>query len=280
MAVKTPSPLTGGLAQGLIAYVADQGVGVLDPATGQSTIVAPLPAGAAFRVAGPVWGPEAGVSYPVLYFTIHDDRPAESRNSSGTVPYDWLFRADPFTGAIDALAASQDSSSEGPIGLTANSHYLALSVGCCTSYEVDALDLSQPAGALKVLSRPPTQAAFFTEGTAPGQSGLVAVRAFGTGAWYWLNADPCLPLVMTSYSVVNHLGRNRFAVERRGEAAASGDRSDAEELGDRCPDVAERGELAKIHRFERLARHEDRYVLACMLAVADGGVVAVIGRDE
>ncbi|MDQ2942754.1 MAG: hypothetical protein M3R21_03685 [Candidatus Dormibacteraeota bacterium] len=40
-----------------------------------------------------------------------------------------------------------------------------------------------------MLSKPPNQPAFFTEGTAPGQSGLLAVRAFGTGAWYWLNAD-------------------------------------------------------------------------------------------
>jgi hypothetical protein len=54
---------------------------------------------------------------------------------------------------------------------------------------VDALDLTQPAGALKVLARPPDQPAFFTEGAAPGDSGLIAVRAFGTGAWYWLNAD-------------------------------------------------------------------------------------------
>lgn len=187
--VKSPSPLAGGLAQGLIGYVADKGVGVLDPATGQSTILAPLPAGAAFRVSGPVWGPAPGIAYPVLYFTIHDDRPAEGRTTPGVVPYDWIFRVDPFTGVIDPLAASQDSSSEGPIGLVANSHYLALTVGCCASYEVDALDLTQPPGALKVLSKPPTQAAFFTEGAAPGQSGLLAVRAFGTGAWYWLNAD-------------------------------------------------------------------------------------------
>jgi hypothetical protein len=187
--VSSPSPLNGALAQGLIAYAADQGVGVLDPATGKSTIVAPMPAGAAFRVAGPVWGPAPDVAYPVLYFTIHDDRPAERRTTAGVVPYDWLFRVDPFTGAIDPLAASQDSQSEGPIGLVANSHYVALTVGCCASYEVDALDLTQPLAPLKVLSKPPTQAAFFTEGAAPGQSGLLAVREFGTGAWYWLNAD-------------------------------------------------------------------------------------------
>jgi hypothetical protein len=187
--VKSPTTVTGGLAQGLIGYVADQGVGVLDPATGKSTILAPLPAGAAFRVAGLVWGPAPGLAYPVLYFTVHDDRPAEGRNTPGIVPYDWLFRVDPFTGAIDPLAASQDSQSEGPIGLVANDHYLALTYGCCANYEVDLLDLTKPAGPLKVVSKPPDQAAFFTEGVAPGSSGLIAVRAVGTGAWYWLNAD-------------------------------------------------------------------------------------------
>ncbi|GAC1690876.1 MAG: hypothetical protein PVS2B1_13370 [Candidatus Dormibacteraceae bacterium] len=173
----------------MIGYVGDQGLGVVDPATGKATILAPLPPGAPFRVAGPVWGPEPGVTYPVLYFTLHDDRPAERLRSPGVVPYDWLFRVDPFTGAIDPLAASMDAQSEGPIGLVANSHYVALTVGCCASYEVDALDLTKPLGALKVLSKPPEQTAFFTEGIAPGQSGLIAVRAFGTGSWYWLNAD-------------------------------------------------------------------------------------------
>ena len=186
--VHSPSPLSGALTHGLIAFVADPGVGVLDPGTGKSPIVAPLPAGA-FRVAGPVWGPAPDVSHPVLYFTVHDDRPAESRNSSGVVPYDWLFRVDPFAGTIEPLAASQDSQSEGPIGLVANSHYVALTVGCCTTYEVDALDLTQASGALKPLAKPPAQPTFFTEGVAPGNSGLVAVREFGTGTWYWLNAD-------------------------------------------------------------------------------------------
>jgi len=131
VATKSPTPITGGLSQGLIAYVGDQGVGVLDPATGKATILAPLPGGGAFRIAGPVWGPAPGVAYPVLYFTLHDDRTAERRNTPGVVPYDWLFRVDPFTGAIDPIAASQDSQSEGPIGIVANSHYLALTVGCC-----------------------------------------------------------------------------------------------------------------------------------------------------
>lgn len=184
----SPSPVAGGLARGLIAYAGSAGVGVLDPVTGKAKIVAPLPPGA-FRVAGPVWAPAPGIDHPVIYFTVHDDRPMESRSSAGVQPYDWIFRVDPFAGTIDPIAASQDSMSEGPIGLVANDHYLALTVGCCATYEVDALDVSRPVGALKVLSRPPDQTAFFTEGIAPGASGLVAVRAFATGGWYWLNAD-------------------------------------------------------------------------------------------
>src|SRR5438309_1553036 len=172
--VHSPTALTGALTQGLIAYVADGGVGVLDPATGKPTIVAPLQPGT-FRVAGPVWAPAPNVDHPVLYFTVHDDRPAERRTTAGVVPYDWLFRVDPFAGTIEPIAASQDSQSNGPIGLVANAHYLALTVGCCTTYEVDALDLTQTAGPLKVLSKPPSQAAFFTEGAVPGSSGPPAV---------------------------------------------------------------------------------------------------------
>ncbi len=183
------SRITGSLEAGLIAYVGDQGVGVVDPSTGKVSIVAPVPGGGAFRAAGPVWASSADVSYPVLYFTIHDDRPAERRDSAGVVPYDWLFRVDPFTGVIDPIAESLDSQSEGPIGLVGNSRFLALTVGCCATYEVDAWDLTQTAGGLKVLSKPPAQAAFFTQGAAPGKSALIAVRAFGTGAWYWLNAE-------------------------------------------------------------------------------------------
>ena len=185
----TPSRVEGALGQGLIAYVAASGLGVLDPATGKSTVVAPLPAGGAFRISGPVWAPAPGLTYPVLYFTIHDDRPAERRTTVGVVPYDWLFRVDPFAGTITPLAASYDFQSEGPFGIVANGHYLALTVGCCTSYEVDALDLTKSAAGIKVMTKPPTQAALFTEGVAPGDSGLVAVRAFATGLWYWLNLD-------------------------------------------------------------------------------------------
>ena len=189
VAVDSPSPVTGALSQGLIAYVAGNGVGVLDPATGKTTIVAPLPAGAAFRVSGPVWAPAPGLSYPVLYFTIHDDRPAETRTTGGVVPYDWLFRVDPFAGVTTPVAASYDYQSEGPFGVVANTHYLALTVGCCTTYEVDGIDLTKSIPAIKVVTKPPAQTALFTEGAAPGASGLFGVRAFGTGLWYWLNLN-------------------------------------------------------------------------------------------
>jgi hypothetical protein len=136
-----------------------------------------------------VWGPAPNVTHPVIYFSVHDSRTPERRTTAGVVPYNWIFRVDPFAGTIEPLAASWDPQSNGPIGLVANSHYLGFSVGCCASYEVDALDLTRGPGALKVLSKPPTQTAFFAEGIAPGSSGLIAVRAFGTGGWYWLNAD-------------------------------------------------------------------------------------------
>ncbi|OLD25361.1 MAG: hypothetical protein AUJ02_05325 [Chloroflexi bacterium 13_1_40CM_3_65_12] len=183
----SPSPVQGALAGGFIAYLNDKGIGVVDPATGKSTMVAPLPGGGGFRASGPVWAPAPGVSYPVLYFTIHDDRAPERRTTTGVVPYDWLFRADPFTGVIEPVAASADLQSNGPFGIVANAHYLALTVGCCANYEVDAFDLTRPPSAPKVLAKPPTQAAMFTEGAAPGADGLIAVRAVGTGAWYWLN---------------------------------------------------------------------------------------------
>ena len=187
VAAHSPSPVQGALAGGLIAYLGDKGVGVLDPSTGKSVLVAPLPAGGAFKASGPVWAPAPGKAYPVLYFAIHDVRPAETRSAAGVIPYDWLFRADPFTGEIEPLAASADLASEGPFGLVANTHYLALTSGCCANYEVDAFDLTRGPSPAKVLAKPPAQAALFTEGAAPGTDGLMAVREVGTGTWYWLN---------------------------------------------------------------------------------------------
>src|SRR4029077_11328318 len=108
---------------------------------------------------------------------------------SGVVPYDWLFRVDPFAGVTTPLGASFDIQSEGPFGLAANTHYLALTVGCCTTNEVDSLDLTKTTAPIKVAPKPPAQTALFTEGAVPGDSGLVAVRAFATGLWYWLNLD-------------------------------------------------------------------------------------------
>jgi hypothetical protein len=118
---------------------------------------------------------------------LHDIRQPERRTTPGVVPYDWLFRIDPFAGTITPIAASADLESNGPFGLAANSHYLALTVGCCTDYQVDVLDLTNPSAQVKVLTRPPDQPALFTEGAAPGADGLIAVRGFATGAWYFLN---------------------------------------------------------------------------------------------
>src|SRR5436309_16123338 len=63
--VHSPSPFTGGMTEGLIAYVADQGVGVLDPFTGKCVIVAALQPWP-FCVAGPVGAPALGGSHRLL----------------------------------------------------------------------------------------------------------------------------------------------------------------------------------------------------------------------
>jgi hypothetical protein len=188
VAARTPTPLAGALTQGLIAYATPSALGVIDPLTGKNIPLTAFPPGA-FRVGGPVWGPAPGLDHPVIYFALHDDRPMESRSTPGVIPYDWLFRADPFTGELTPLGAAADFESEGPFGLAANAHYLALTVGCCTSYEVDVLDLTKPGARVRVLTSPPDQPALFTEGAAPGLTGLIAVRGFATGAWYFLNPE-------------------------------------------------------------------------------------------
>src|SRR6266566_3820359 len=76
---------------------------------------------------------------------------------------------------------------QGRIGLVANAHYLAMTVGCCSDYQVDVLDLTQRSAQVKILTRPPDQPALFTEGAGPGVEGLIAVRGAATGAWYFLN---------------------------------------------------------------------------------------------
>src|SRR5438034_1074912 len=97
--VHSPSPFTGGMTEGLIAYVADQGVGVLDPTTGKSVIVAPLPPGT-FRVHGPGWAPAPRVNHPELYFTVHAVLPARTRTGADVAPYDCLVRRDHFDGPV------------------------------------------------------------------------------------------------------------------------------------------------------------------------------------
>src|SRR5207237_8648806 len=61
--VHSPSPFTGGMTEGLIAYVADQGVGVLDPTTGKAVIVAPLQP-ATDRVARPARASAPRANHP------------------------------------------------------------------------------------------------------------------------------------------------------------------------------------------------------------------------
>ncbi len=286
-----------------MAYVSSSGVGVIDPGTGKSAVVAPLPQAGAFRVAGPVWGPAPDVGYPVIYFAIHDDRPAERRTSPGVVPYDWLFRVDPFKGTIEPLAAGADFESEGPIGLVANAHYLAMTVGCCSDYQVDVLDLTQPSAQIKILTRPPSQPALFTEGAAPGVDGLVAVRDAATGAWYFLNpslgvlnAFPLKPGqddgpvafspdgTMAAISLIDHGALiepvNLAPILPSPSAGASSASPSARPTGasPTASPVQPRRVNSKLHHVDSLAWSPDAKTLAIAI---DGGIqlYAVAGKD-
>jgi len=299
----SPSPIAGALSDGLMAYVSSSGVGVIDPGTGKSAVVAPLPQAGAFRVAGPVWGPAPDVGYPVIYFAIHDDRPAERRTSPGVVPYDWLFRVDPFKGTIEPLAAGADFESEGPIGLVANAHYLAMTVGCCSDYQVDVLDLTQPSAQIKILTRPPSQPALFTEGAAPGVDGLVAVRDAATGAWYFLNpslgvlnAFPLKPGqddgpvafspdgTMAAISLIDHGALiepvNLAPILPSPSAGASSASPSARPTGatPTASPVQPRRVNSKLHHVDSLAWSPDAKTLAIAI---DGGIqlYAVAGKD-
>ena len=299
----SPSPIAGALSDGLIAYVSSQGVGVIDPGTGKSTVVAPLPQAGAFRVAGPVWGPAPDVAYPVIYFAIHDDRPPERRTSPGVVPYDWLFRVDPFKGTIEPMAAGADFESEGAIGLVANAHYLAMTVGCCTDYQVDVLDLTQGSAQMKILTRPPSQPALFTEGAAPGVDGLIAVRGAATGAWYFLNpslgvlnAFPLKPGqddgpiafspdgTMAAISLIDHGALiepvNLAPILPSPSAGASSASPSARPTGatPTASPVQPRRINSKLHHVDSLAWSPDTKTLAIAI---DGGIqlYAVAGKD-
>ena len=111
----------------------------------QQTLVVPT-AGPAFRLTGPVWGPSArgeggGQS---LYFTLHDDRLPESARADGGVAYDWIIRADPFTGSLEPVAAQPDQVSEGAANLVGGSRELAITYGCCGEYSVQEMRFAKP----------------------------------------------------------------------------------------------------------------------------------------
>jgi len=178
-------PLPNALKSGLIGYASAQGVGVLDPGTGKTLLVAPMTG--QLHVSGPVWGPAPRKRYPVLYFAVHDDRPVDTRGAAGVVPYDWLFRADPFSGSLEPLAATNDPTTEGPFGLAATQKALGYTFGCCAEYQVQALDLLGSTGP-RALTKPPQQAPLFVEGASPA-TGYFLVRAFAGGGWFWLNPD-------------------------------------------------------------------------------------------
>src|SRR5260370_12741687 len=93
----SPSPIAGALNDGLIAYVSSQGVGVIDPGTGKSLVVAPLPQGGAFRVAGPAWGPPPPPPQPPLLFPRPTHRAPTRPSRPPRRPFQRASQCSPFS---------------------------------------------------------------------------------------------------------------------------------------------------------------------------------------
>jgi hypothetical protein len=177
------SAVPGGLTSGLIGFRSSKGIGVLDPNTGKQALVVPL-SGQQFRVTGPVWGPAARAGSEALYFALHDDRPQESARSDGVVAYDWIFRADPFSGALEPIAAGPDAASGGPVNLVAGLRRLVYTVGCCGDYSVRQLRFATPAEAPTALEQLAESGSIFAEGISPLTGWIVLKSSGGTWAWY------------------------------------------------------------------------------------------------
>jgi hypothetical protein len=175
----------GGLTGGLIGFRSSQGIGVLDPASGKSMIVVPLAATPYFRVIGPVWGPAASGRGEALYFTLHDLRTPETPRSQGIVAYDWLFRADPFSGRLEPLAASPDASTDGPVSLAASRSDLAFTTGCCGDYDVDVVGFGKTPQAPARIPRAVGEQGYVVEAASPVTGWFVLQNADGT--WEWLD---------------------------------------------------------------------------------------------
>jgi hypothetical protein len=183
--IAAASPVPGALVQGLVAFRSSHAIGVLDPQTGRQATVVPLPAPGIFRVTGPIWGPAAGKHGQALYFTVHDLRASETPRGQGVVAYDWLFRADPFTGALEPLAATPDPATDGPVGLAANTRELAFTVGCCGDYDLELYSFGAVPSAPVKLPRTSQQPGSFVEGASPVTNWLVLRNP--DGIWEWFN---------------------------------------------------------------------------------------------
>jgi hypothetical protein len=177
------SPVAGGLTAGLVAFRSAQGIGVLDPNTGKQVLVVPVN-GQQFRITGPVWGPAARAGASALYFTLHDDRPQESARSDGGVAYDWVIRADPFTGRLEPIAAAPDQTSEGPVNLVAGARGLAYTVGCCGDYSVRELRFATPPVPPAPLLHLAQAGSLFVEAVSPITGWLLLKSSGGSWAWY------------------------------------------------------------------------------------------------
>ena len=178
-AAPSPAPRTprglGPAAGGLIAFQDAAGIGLLDPATGRQRLLLAVPsactatppsgASPAIELAGPVWAPSSSASAR-LYLWLTDWQYHATPGCDLPPPPSFvgvggpiLVAADPFTGALTAVAAAPAGLPCQPgADLAAVAGALAFTDGGCDEPTVEALALPLRPGEQPEVALPPPHA--------------------------------------------------------------------------------------------------------------------------
>ena len=193
---------TSGLVGGLLAYSGEQGVGVVDPATGRHLLLTPI----AGRSEEPLAWRSGAASPPSLFFALSGSNDLTTR----------VFQADPFGPSVRAdysLVAGLndimggDMGTAGDVQLTGSGYltYLPFGGQDCSGLRLMAVSLRSASPRVKALG------SYFLMGAAP--DGRLVVLRYGCHPPYpWLWLDPATgqttafsllpaPLTATAYDL-------------------------------------------------------------------------------
>lgn len=185
------------LSDGLIAYLGNQGIGVLDPRTGSHMLVengsvgsvAPsaggfnIPMGTTRLTGGPVWAASPGSAVPLLYFGAWW---CCSKPASAASQYSWLLAGNPFAGTVTAESLTVTIPEPVHALLAVSGNQLAEGEQIDQNAYVTLFSLHTQGAATMV--KPPTGSMLWLEGIAPSGQWVVASGTWQSNqTWFWFN---------------------------------------------------------------------------------------------